>query len=322
MRTRPWRRAEAGGWLIVGLVIILAGVFTVLTGVVLAVGEGWRAIALRRQQARAVYLAQAGVMEALYDFRRNRYITLGERTVVDDGLPGTTGDDVFILGGMAADFLLANMIPATVSRLLLGGVRRDVLRDWRLHNTLRLATSPAGIPMIITHMTVSWDDPQPGEGVIRIEVEGRGRVWPPAGQTSPPQPSGTELNIRDVTIPPRAWRTDNWIWFATDGVMDGKLWIAVAFRMSDHVPGDPLRTSVRRARYDDANPLASSAEFTVKSVGEARRSAFPFSVWRRLSAEYRICAEVTQVPDCNSVREEREERGRLLAYRELTGKTP
>lgn len=295
-----------------GLIVLVSGVFVAMAGVSLAIGQSRRALSLRQNATQAAYLAQAGVMQALYDVRRGAGIQLREYVVDSGPAPGSGDDDVFLLAGKAADFLLVNMLPAVLDRGSLpggGGVTRDRLRNWGLYNALRANSPPTGLPLTITHLTASWASPGPGEGVIRINLNGT-KVWPSSGQTGAPQPSGTVIDIANVTIPSRTWRTSNTIWFSTDGVMGSKAFIDVAFRMSDHVAGgDPLQTSIRIARYTAA-VATRSAELTVKSAGEVRRGAFPFVVWRRLQADYRITAQdLTQ-------------RGALVSYRELDTKSP
>ncbi len=304
------RSDSQGGWMLVGFIVILSSVVVAMAGVSLVLAESRRAISVRQNDTEAISLAQAGVMQALYDVRNGTGISPGialttPQTIDAGPLPGQSDDDVFILGGKAADFLLANMIPATVDRANLSGVgQRDRLRNWRLRNVL-------GIPspiLQITQMTVSWNSPG-SEGVIRIEINGA-RVWPTSGTASAPQPSGTLIDIVDVTIPQNTERTGNTIWFSTNNVMQDKSFIDVAFRMSDHVASaNPLDASIRVARYTPAVGTRS-ASFTIKSVGEVRKGAFPFVTWRRLQAEYRLSSTTITDP------------GNLVSYQELAKKTP
>lgn len=309
-----WEQAMAGrtasqhGWLLAGFIVLLSSVFVAMAGISFLLAESRRAISVRQNDTEAVSLAQAGVMRALYDVRNGTGIltTLATPQTIDAGpLPGQSDDDVFILGGKAADFLLANMIPASVDRANLSGVgQRDRLRNWRLRNVLGIP-SPA---LQITQMTVSWNSPG-SEGVIRIEINGA-RVWPTSGTASAPQTSGTPIPILLTTIPQNTERTGNTIWFSTSNVMQNKSFIDVAFRMSDHVASsNPLDASIRLARYTPAVGTRS-ASFTVKSVGEVRKGAFPFVTWRRLQAEYQVSSTTITNP------------GNLVSYRELSVKTP
>lgn len=305
VRRLPLSRAFA----LAGLIVIVGSVSVAMSGIVLALAEGQRAISFRHNEMRSIYLAQAGVMQALYDFRAGSGIVLGEKTVEPGPQEGLEDDDVFLLSGKAADFLLVNMIPALVDQGKLFGATRDRLRLWRLRNVLRSDSAPTGLPVQIDRLTISWDDPGPKEGVIRVEISGR-KVWPPSGAVSKPQPSGTQLDILDIRVKPQTELARNTIWFSTKMVMQNKAFIQVAFQMSDHQQSDnPLDASIRIARYTPALKTRS-ANFTVKAVGEARRSRFPFVMWRHLQAEYRLSGVLITSP------------GSLVLYEELGVKTP
>ena len=75
------------------------------------------------------------------------------------------------------------------------------------------------------------------------------------------------------------------------------------------------------AHYD-ALLANRTADFTVKSRGEVRKGPFPFVAWRRIQAEYRVCAATTATADCDSDSQEREKWGRLVSYAEMTQQTP
>ncbi len=314
------QRTRETGWLLVGLIVILSAVFLAMAGVALALAQSRQLLSVRENDTEAVYLAQAGVMQALFDFRDpgngGNGFALGQY-IVDDG-PGTQ-DDIFILGGKAADFLLANMISSVVDQGNLAGQPRDRLRDWRMRNVLITAA-----PVVrITHMSVAWENPTVpfGVGVIRIELNNT-KVWPVVGQISTPQPSGTLLNIIDHTIPANTVRVRNTIWFSTTNIMSAKAFIDVTFRMSDHVAsGNPLDASIRTAHYTQQTSTRS-ADFTIKSVGQVQKGAFPFVTWRRIQAEYRICGSATVPTNCDTSPEELTNTGKLLTYRELTQKSP
>jgi len=291
-------------------------------------GEHLRTISLRRYQVKAVALAQAGIMRAVYDVRLNsggNCLTLGEYPVSETpGTSGGAGDNVFILGGKAADFLMANMIEAIVSTNSLRGVgSRDRLRAWSVENVLCGNAPPGGLPVQVTHIAVAWANPAAGEGVIRIEIPAGTRIWPASGTASAPQPSGTLLDVTDTTIPPDAARTGV-IWFSTTGVLTGSTkWpIDVTVQMSDHAADAPNR-SLRIGRY--AGALSErSGSFTVKSAGEIRRAPAPFTVWRRLQAEYRMNDDdgTTNIQEIGNLTSDPNAAAGRPGYHELTWKTP
>ena len=275
------------GWLLVGLIVLISAVLIGLVGITFYLTEHLRTTSLRQNQTRAVYLAQAGVMQAIYDFRFNtggNALTLGTYDAVpgDAGAPGLADDDVFILDGQAADFLLAATIPGTFgsgSESGCGGTSRHRLNSWTLRNVITNA-APA---VSFSQMAVSWSSPVAGsEYVVRVYLNGTGSAdWPSSGCGSAVTgASGVTLTLNSTQTIPSAssWGT-NRIVFATTN-MNTKSWIELAFFMTDG--------STRRVRFLPANTAASSANFTIKSVGEVRQGVFPFSVWRRLQAEYRL----------------------------------
>lgn len=287
------------GWLLVGLIILLTSALFAFAGFSLLLTHHLRVTSLRQNQTKAITLAQAGIMRALYDFRFDgpggigvdgNNFRLGAYDAVpgDAGAPGLADDDVFVLGGQAADFLLATMIPGTFATAGAGGAcgstARHRLQGWTLRNVLISNTPPDGMTISFSQMAVSWSPVVAGvgEGFVRIDLRGTGSDW--TAPACAPQPLGTIVNLsaaQTITPASPSWGT-NRIWFAPTSDMNAttKDWIELAFFMSDG--------SVRRVRFLPSNTAASSANFTIKSYGEVRQGVFPFTVWRRLQAEYRM----------------------------------
>lgn len=288
------------GWLLVGLIILLTSALFAFAGFSLLLTHHLRVTSLRQNQTKAIALAQAGIMQALFDVRFNtggNGFFLGEYPVPSDtGVIGSyADDDVFVLGGEAADFLLTNMISgAWANAGICGGAsNRQRLQAWTLRNVL-LSSNPAplppdnlphGMPVTITSLQISWQ-PDNGELVYRVDLMGNTADYNSCVGT----PSGGVIPVNQ-SVAPNTQRT-NRIWFSrrtTDAVppstqlMNFKDWIQVQFTVSN---GSAVST--RRVRFLPTNPTASSANFTVKAVGEVRKGAFPFRVWRRLQAEYRV----------------------------------
>lgn len=273
VRGRGFARPQKG-WLLVGLIVLVSAVIIALVGITFFLTEHLRTTSLRQNQTKAIYLAQAGVMQAIYDFRVN---------AEGNGFTPATytvGGDVFILEeGSPANFLLANIISAVLNQRNYQGVtKRDRLEQWRLRNVR------ADTAIQIDLMAFDWPSPTcPPEGVVRIEIANT-QVWPPTGQIAaiPYCPGNPAIPITSVSIPAATERSANTIWFATGGAgspMPGKAFIDVIFQMSDG--------STRRARYTLATATRSGS-FTVVSSGEVRQGAFPFIMRRRLQAEYRL----------------------------------
>ena len=284
------------------MVILIVIVALAGTGLAILLAEHLKRASLQQQQAKAIYLAQAGVMQAAYDVRfdgpggtDDNNIRLGEYPVPADlGAPGPADDDVFILGGQAGDFLLAAMIPATFATApagsSCGGTQRHRLQDWTLRNMLQSDTPPDGIVVGFNQVSVQWDPVGAGEGVVRLDINGNGADWRSIGCA--PIGSGVPIAIPTQTIAASDLWTRNQIWFATT-TMTTKNWIEITFTMTDG--------STRRARFVPANPTQSSANFTIKAVGEVRRGQLPFPVWRRLQAEYRLNDDDVSITDLQEI---------------------
>ncbi len=297
-RTTLVRRQSRRGWLLVGLIVLISAVILALAGVTFYLTEHLRVTSLRQNQTKAVYLAQAGIMQAIYDFRFNtggNGFLLGEYPVPNDtGILGSyADDDVFILGGQAADFLLADMISGTwtTGRICGGANNRQILRDWTLRNVLLTASAsptppdnlPDGMPVVIDALQISWN-PDNGEVVYRVDLIGNAADYNDGACAG--TPSGGTIDVNQ-TVNPNS-QGSNRIWFSrrtTESappslLMSNKSWIEARFLMTDG--------SSRRVRFVPADPASSTANFTIKSVGEVRKGVFPFSTWRRLQAEYRL----------------------------------
>ncbi len=308
----------AKGWLLVSLIVLVSIAIIALIGISFFLTEHFRVTSLRQNQTKAIYLAQAGVMQAIYDFRSNAGISLGEQTVAAGPAAGTSDDDVFILGGQMADFFLVNLKPARFVSGTVCGISGRRLQDWPLRNVV--AAPPTSLTA--TTMSAAWGNDL-GERIMRIDLNTAANTvwWAPGCQTCTAAcqgvPAGTLLNITDQTIGawPARWN-QNRIWFSGGAAMASKPWVEITFNLSDGTS--------RTARYEPAF-AGRSADFTIKSVGEVRRGAFPFAPfpltpWRRLQAEHRICAEVTAVGQCGTATDERERMGYLVSQRELPTK--
>ena len=311
--------ASSEGWLLVGLILFLSAVLLALTGITFYLTEHLRTTSLRQNQTKAVYLAQAGVMWALYDFRRGAGITLRSYNVDNPSGPAPgASDDTFILqtinnGSRQAHFLLVNMrgnitfptdnlCPATGP----GRVPRDQIQGWSVRNIL----ASGGSSLTITQMRINWA-PDSGEGILRIDLNDNA-VW--TAPCATPGAINTNLTITSQTLSPGTrWDpTRNRVWF-TSTAMEIKDWIEVTLLMSDG--------SERTSRWDRLSIANRSADATITSVGEVREGVFPFVTWRRLRAEHRACRAVSGT-SCDSESEERTQEGALVSSQELLALTP
>jgi len=309
------------GWLLVTLIILLGIVILAFGGVTLLLTEHFRSVSLRQNQTRAIYLAQAGVMQAIYDVKRMTASVGGvsfldpatsQEYVVDAGpAAGTSDDDIFTLGGLAADFFLVNM-KGTISvnqANLCSLSNRDRFRGWSITNVLSSAGSPLGIPITVDKVRVNWNNPLASDRVLRIDLNNTTVYSNCTGALvgDVNLDNGGDADITNTTINPRQiWPAGNQdrIWFNTTygaNFLTLKTSVDLIFTMTDG--------SIRRSHYE-ATVANRSADVTLKSVGEVRKGAFPFVMWRRLQAEYRFSGTALTSA------------GNILSYQELSQKTP
>jgi len=288
----PGRSKRAAGWTLVLLIVILSSAFVAMAGSSLALSESRRVTSLRQNEIRAFYLAQAGIMRAIYDFRSGGVLT-GEHVVEAGPAPGTDDDDVFIIGLIPTDDVGVDMSNAKIVQPgggeKLCGVSRDRLQSFKIKNT-------GSDPVTITHMIVTWEPVMAGEGVIRIDLSSSGADWASPGCA--PVAAGTPIDIEpDRTLGSSPPHFNVRVWFATTN-METKEYIEVTFLMADG--------SQVSGRFDPDESGQSGTRYRVSSTGEARRGAFPLVSWRTLEAEYQL--DDPEDPDGP---------GRILWYREL-----
>jgi len=178
------------------------------------------------------------------------------------------------------------------------------MTGWVLRNVLASGQGSVTIDKI----RVNWS-PAGGEGILRIDLNNN-TIW--TAPSCVPAARNADIDVTNQTLAADARWTNNHIWF-TSTAMDGKDWIEITFVMADG--------SERLSHWDRLNNADRSADFTLRSKGEVRRGAFPFVLWRRLKAEYRVCRSVFD-GNCNSRGEEEDEEGKLIGYEELTTQSP
>ncbi len=311
------RCPSSGGWLLVGLIILVTAAGIGLAGATLFLTSHQRATSLRALQTRAYYLAQAGVMQAVYDFRElagGTGYTLGQ-VIVDDN-PASADDDVFVLEAVGSDGLLVNLKPGTLpAATTICAASRSRLTGWRLRSVL-LSASPA---TTIDRVAVDWAPVLAGETVIRIDLGGAQR-WPlPAGTCSSVGPNVFADLVPNYAIAPGAVVAGaNTIWFSTTGFRAGggtttKTFIDLKFQLLDG--------SVRVARFVNAVGSRASS-FSLTTVGRAGRGPMPFASCRRARVEYRICNSVTSANECDDATEERITSGKIHLVRDEGTRCP
>lgn len=139
---------------------------------------------------RAIYLAQAGINDALYWYRQrdrtaNGAVTLGQVNI--------DANNSFVLSANDADLLMvntsgSNLAPATGTVIL----RYRQLRGWNIQNATNSRT------ITIVSMTVTWNGVPTDRRLQQVWLSGAQR-WPPGGGNGAAQ-SGDNCNINNFTL--------------------------------------------------------------------------------------------------------------------------
>jgi hypothetical protein len=196
---------------------------------------------------KAIYLAQAGIHNAIYYFRfhdlsANGYFTLGQTDI--------GAGNLFVLTATAADCLMVN-----TSDSRLRNNNRNV-EDWNIQNAVNSNA------ITIVSMSVSWSGVSGNRRLQRIYLDNT-RVWSGNGR------SGRTFDITDFTLDTSAAiYVNNYLRFSNS--MSGAT-VNVTFNMSDG-------TSKTVVIY----PPSNNYNFTVKSTGRTAGSA----ISRTIQADY------------------------------------
>jgi len=315
MRCDGQRARNRHGWSLIALIVILAVALSVLTGLSVAVAENLQLGAVRANEAKALYLANAGIMDAIASYQPshppgNDWFELGcfgSAPACDNSPNLNLGPrEVFVrqTTDPQRDFLLADMTSARIKRIGGGGggPRPSFFDRWELQ---RVASNKT---LTIDAMIVRWTDAVASEYVTSLQV---------AGQTTSGLSVQAGLPIvlnAPVTLANNAWQSDNRVDFNVDLSSRSNLIIVLTFLMSDRVgcvetPGLPVipanpttanlpliravqlrETCQRTTVWWNGNNQENWGLFTVRATGEVRAS--PFMGRRRLRAEYRARAAV------------------------------
>ena len=275
------------GWTLVALIVLLAVALIALAGVGSGVAEGMRGGLLNVNQTKAVYLAYAGVMDAIRSYQTSsggRAYALGEFPVV-------APTEVFIrpLTSPQRDVLLVDLSPAS---LRYDAPTQARLINWRLRNV-----GPASPGVTMTKMVVSWTQTsiaqQTSEWVTQVNF---GPLLPSCTWTGTAR-SGEEIDIPDCALSNNNLIGSTQLFFNRgDIALRLPMTVTIRFIMSDATApsgcvGAPpaseaeplLETCQRTARFVRGGPNVGL--FTVRSVGEVREP--PFTARRSVRAEYR-----------------------------------
>ena len=250
------------GLVLAAMVMLMVIASITVLGVSIFVVERLEQAKLQVAQTAAVNLAEAGIHQALYDFRfhdlsGNGYFTLGQSNV--------TAEKFFVIGAGAGDLLMVNTSAAVIttsgSNRFLSGL------------TMQNATNSQSIT--IDRMIVTWN--KPSTHLREITINGSS-VW--TGDTVSP----TDANITNVTlntVPSTV--TINSLWFA--GSMSNAD-VNIQFVMTDG--------SIRSI---DVFPASDQFNFWVNATGKTTLS----NIWKTTRANYNaITATVEDYLEINT----------------------
>ena len=312
-----------GGWLLVSLIVLMMILSITFIGIVRLLVEHIRTTGLRSLETKAYYLAQAGAMEALYDYRDSsdglNAFDLGTDVVVEDD-PSSANDDSYRLLAQAGDGLLVNMksarfvtssIPSSCT-----GSTRDRFTTWRLRNAIGTGS------VVIDQVAVDWSPVLAGERVSCINFNGN-KVWPTGATNCSSSPNGTANQWLDLspnfTVAAGGGVINNTVWFTTTGFRQA----ATESTTKDYIDFKFLMTdgTTRTARF--VNTVANrQAQCSLTAIGRALRGPLPFGVCRRVWVAYDICSAAVLRTDCETTGQETRATGRLAAMIELPGGCP
>lgn len=316
--------AASGGWSLIALIVLLSVAIIALVGVSSAVADGLRISLSRVNETNALYLAHAGIMDAIASYRSgttgNNWFELncfGNATGCDDNPPLNFGtDEVFLrdpsdpLGFPQRDFLLVDLSNETDNP----AVRRRsattaTFDDWELR---RVSSNKV---LTLTGLEVRWTGAGASQHVTRVCL---GADWNSGGSncyTLPvPAVSGALINLTSIphsTLNDNAWLSNNHVLFDFRIDQVSNLVVTLTVRFSDGpsctatdiaLPNAPTMADLpairqaqlteqcqRTAVWAKTDNAQNWGLFTVRASGEVR--AAPVTTGRRkLRAEYRAHA--------------------------------
>jgi hypothetical protein len=212
-------------------------------------------------KAKCIYLAQAGLAQAVYFFRlhdrtANGYFTLGQ-TPIDTR-------NFFVLGATSANLLMVNTSASTLTN---GNAR---VGGWTMQNATNSNT------ITIATMTVSWSGVS-GRTLSSIYLNNTS-VWSGSGT------SGSTFNITDFRLntTPTIY-SNNTLRFS--GSMAGAT-VNVTFNMTDG-----------SSRALTIYPASQKYSFTIKSTGKTTNS----NIYRTIEADYNaLTVRITRYDEINT----------------------
>lgn len=249
------------GITLIASIMLIVFVSIAVLGVTTFIVERLKQVEAKRKDLQCVYLAQAGIQQAVYNFRfcditANGYFSLG-KTNID-------ASNFFVLGGRDADFLMVNTSGSnfTVSNKQLAGLK--------IQNAINSRS------IIIDRIIVTRGGGG-GAKLINIYINGSS-VW--SGNEDLP----ADCNISNFTLntTPTIYDID---YFEFDKNVSNKT-ISIQFVMTDG-----------SSKTVDVYPASQNYNFTIKSTGKTAGS----NIYRTIEADYNAqTAKIVNYNEINS----------------------
>ena len=256
----PNRRGIA----LVAAIMLMVFATIAVFGVVTFITERLRQLPIEETFLKAIYLARAGVDNAVYYFRfrdltGNGYFSLGQTNI--------DANNFFVLGGTAANLLMVDTFGSVVQ-----SSNRSVA-IWPMHNATDSET------ITITTMTVSWSGIPANRRLKEIWLGNTPTlVWSGSGT------SGSVFNIADFTLDlAPAIYTANRLLFS-HSIKNGV--VTVTFNMTDG-----------SSRSLTLYPASNNYNFTINSMGKTVGS----NIYRTITADYNArTGQITNYAEINA----------------------
>lgn len=249
------------GIALVALVMMLVFVSLMVSGVTIFIVQRLLEFNIKEGSTRAIYLAQAGINQAIYNFRfhdlaANGYFSLGQTNI--------DADQYFVIGATAGDLLMLNTSAA------------DLSSNGRQLLNLTIQNAANSKTITINRMIITWNNSQ---RLRRIEINGRA-VWTGARRS----PANVNVNPNfTLNTTPSIYPIDQ---IGFSGNMRNAT-ITVQFVMSDG--------STTQARV--AYPASDNYNFTVKATGRVSGH----NLYRTMQAEYNaLTSRIVQYSEINT----------------------
>lgn len=268
------------GLALIAAIMLIVFVSIAALGVTTFIVQWFQQLSIDQISAKCLYLAQAGIQDAIYEVRStylNPATTYGSYTT---GLTVVDPGETYRRGGTAADFLMVNTAGATWNSPTLSGIR------------LQKATSSAMPAVTIDSINICWTKSSDTiRNVNRVTIGGTNYTVNVAPSVCP----GGLANITDRTLKNTSFVAFAIRWSGSITLTD----VVVQFNMTD---GSSKTVDL----WDGNLPILppNNCLFTIKSTGKVSGS----NMFRTIKADYNLTpatyAATSRIDNINEINTE------------------